>query len=72
MNQDLGTRVNSSCDELEGAIPMFEQFGGLVVVDTDVEVIELAREKVVYFTRHVEYVANSISLQFFQISSIPL
>lgn len=48
-------------DELVGVVPVLQQVGGLLVVNSDVVVLKHSREKVVYFPGDVQDVAHSAS-----------
>lgn len=48
-------------DELVRIVPVLQQVGGLLVVNSDVVVLKHSREKVVYFSGHVQDVAHSTS-----------
>lgn len=48
-------------DELVGIVPVLQQVGGLLVVNSDVVVLKHPREEVVYFPGHIQDVAHSAS-----------
>lgn len=46
-------------DELVRFVPVFQQIGGLLVINSDVVVFKHSREKVVDFPGHIQDVAHA-------------
>lgn len=46
-------------NEVIGIIPMGQQVSTLLVINTNVVIGKKARKKVVYFSGHIKYIANS-------------
>lgn len=49
-----------SGNELPGVIPVLQQVGGLLIVHTDVVVLEKTREEVIDLPRHIQDIANPV------------